>query len=151
MKQLFEKYKDIISYLVFGVLTTLVNIIFYWLCAHLLHLSTVLSAAIAWLAAIIFAYLTNRKFVFHSKAIKKKDILIEVITFFVCRLLTGLLDVVIMHVFVDKFGQPDMIVKIISNIIVILANYVFSKLVIFKADDQKETIKKSILYSKNKH
>lgn len=145
IKETIRKHKDILSYLLFGFLTTLVNVVIYWICAHALYFPTTQSAAIAWFAAVVFAYLTNRKLVFHSKAKKKKDVLIEIAAFFVCRLLTGLLDIIIMHVFVDKYGQPDIIVKIISNIVVIIANYILSKLVIFRKDNEKDTIKKCLV------
>ena len=145
VRQAIQNHRDIAAYLLFGFLTTLVNVVAYWVCAHTFHFPTTQSAAIAWLVAVVFAYLTNRKLVFHSKAKKKKDVLIEVAAFFVCRLLTGLLDIVIMHVFVDKYGHPDIIVKIISNIVVIIANYILSKLVIFRKDDGRDTIKKCLI------
>ena len=68
LRALFEKYKDVIAYLFFGVCTTVVNVVVYWLAAHPCGLGTMPSAVIAWIAAVLFAYVTNKKWVFHSEA-----------------------------------------------------------------------------------
>lgn len=127
-----EKHKDILSYIIFGICTTLVNIVVYWFCAHILHLFVVVSTVISWVISVLFAYVTNRKYVFHSQKSSYKDIVKEMFSFFSCRFLTGLLDVGFMFVFVDLFHMNDMIIKIVSNIIVIVLNYVASKIFIFK-------------------
>jgi len=132
IKALWNKYKDLIPYGIFGVLTTIVNIVVYALCAKKLGMSTVVSTVIAWIAAVLFAYFTNRKWVFHSKSSGVKAIAVEMASFFACRLLTGVLDVGIMKLFVDILGFNDVIIKAASNVIVIILNYVASKLVIFK-------------------
>ena len=134
LKELWAKYKDLIPYVIFGVLTTAVNVAVYALCARIFGLSTVVSTVIAWVAAVLFAYITNRKWVFHSKATGAAAILKEIASFFICRLLTGILDVGIMKLFVDILGFDDVIVKAASNVIVIILNYVASKLVIFKKE-----------------
>lgn len=85
---LWEKYQDIVPYAVFGVLTTIVNIAVYWFAAHLLTLSVMLSTVLAWIAAVLFAYITNRKWVFHSQAEMPDEILKEILSFFACRLAT---------------------------------------------------------------
>ena len=132
MRRLYEKYKDVIPYLFFGVCTTLVNIIAYWLCAHPFGMDVVPSTVIAWVVAVLFAYLTNRKWVFHSEAKGSKEILIELVTFFGCRLATGVLDWLMMFVLVDCLHFNDVLIKVIANVVVIVLNYVASKLVIFK-------------------
>ena len=132
IKQYWDKYKDVILYLVFGVFTTVVNIVSYWLCAHVLGLGVMASSVIAWALAVFFAYVTNRTMVFHSSATGKGAILKEIGSFFACRLGTGVVDWVIMFVFVTVLHFNDMIVKIAANIIVIVLNYVLSKFVIFK-------------------
>ena len=131
-KELYLKYKDILYYGIFGVLTTLVNIAVYWLMAHPLGFRTVPSSVIAWFAAVSFAYLTNRKWVFHSEASTGREILREIVSFFICRLATGVLDWVIMYVSVDILGWNDVWMKFFANITVIVLNYIASKLVIFK-------------------
>lgn len=132
IKELFIKYKKIILYLFFGGCTTLVNIISYYILAHILNLSVMVSTIIAWILAVFFAYISNRKLVFDSKAETKKEISKEIISFFSCRLLTGLFDLLGMYILVDKLKLNDMVIKIILNIIVIILNYVFSKLIVFK-------------------
>lgn len=132
MRMLLEKYKSIILYLIFGCLTTLVNIIVYWCCAHILSMSTILSNVFAWLLAVLFAYITNRRWVFESKKIKITEIMQEMAVFFGCRLATGIFDIVFMYIFVDIIHLNDLIIKVISNVIVIVLNYIASKMVIFK-------------------
>lgn len=132
MKKLLEKYKDLIPYAVFGVLTTLVNIGGYWICAHPLGLPVMASTIIAWFASVLFAYLTNRKWVFHSEAVGAAAIWKEIVSFFACRIGTELIDLAFMFIFVDKLGFNDMIIKAIANVVVIIVNYVASKFVIFR-------------------
>lgn len=132
LKKLFDKYKDIIAYGVFGVLTTIINIAVYWAAAHLLHLGTVPATVIAWIAAVLGAYLTNRKWVFHSEASGAREILQEILRFFAARLATGIFDWVFMYVTVDRLGWNDVAMKVIANIVVIVSNYVLSKLVVFR-------------------
>lgn len=132
IKKNVEKYKDIILYLFFGVCTTAVNVISYWCGAHLLKMDTMLSTIIAWCLAVLFAYLTNRKWVFHSEASGTLEIIKEIGSFFACRLTTGIVDWVCMYVFVEVLKCNDLIIKIIANIVVIVLNYVASKLLIFK-------------------
>ena len=119
-------------YFVFGVFTTVVNIVSYWVCAHVFGMSVMASTVIAWALAVFFAYVTNRTMVFHSSATEKGEILKEIGSFFACRLGTGVVDWVIMFVFVNVLHFNDMIVKIAANFIVIVLNYVLSKFVIFK-------------------
>ena len=131
LSELLQKYKSQLLYLFFGGCTTLVNVAVYGLCAHVAELSTTWSTVIAWVASVLFAYLTNRTWVFESRAGTARDVLREMGSFFLCRLATGLLDLAIMYVCVDRLGLPDMPVKLLSNVVVIVLNYVASKLFIF--------------------
>ena len=128
----FKKRIDIILYIFFGLCTTFVNMIAYWLFARQLKLDIMTSNIIAWVLAVLFAYITNRKWVFHSKASSIKEISSEIISFFGCRLATGIVDCLCMYIFVELIGFDDMIIKVVSNIIVVVLNYVASKLIIFK-------------------
>ncbi len=130
-----KKYKSIILYIIFGVATTLVNVIAYYLCAQIGHISVVPSTLIAWLISVIFAYITNKIWVFESKTKKLDEIIKEIASFFSCRILTGILDVLMMYIFVDQLHLNDMFMKIVSNGIVIVLNYVASKLLVFKKKD----------------
>lgn len=127
-----ERFKEIILYLIFGVLTTAVNIVVYFICSRFLHLEVLSSNIIAWLLSVLFAYFTNRKFVFKSKAEEISTIFKECINFFLGRLGTGILDTVIMFVSVDLLAFKDVVMKVLSNIIVIVLNYLISKLLVFR-------------------
>ena len=127
-----ERFKEIILYLIFGVLTTVVNIVVYFICSRFLYLDVLSSNIIAWLLSVLFAYFTNRKFVFKSKAEEISTILKECINFFLGRLGTGILDTVIMFVSVDLLAFNDVVMKVLSNIIVIVLNYLISKLLVFR-------------------
>ena len=132
MRQLFMKYRSLILYGVFGVCTTLVNIAVYWLSAHVLKLSVTPATAIAWFLSVLFAYVTNRKWVFESAQTGTKAVIGEMISFFASRLSTGLLDWLIMFIAVTKLGFADMPVKIASNILVIILNYILGKFIVFR-------------------
>ena len=136
ISELLQRYKSQLLYLFFGGCTTLVNIIVYGACAHLANLSTTLSTVIAWVVSVLFAYLTNRTWVFESRARSASDVLREMGYFFLCRLATGVLDLAIMYICVDRLGLPDMPVKVLSNVLVIILNYAASKLIVFS---QKES------------
>ena len=132
IKKFCDKYSDMIPYLIFGVLTTLVNIAAYWLLAHPLGLPTVPSTVIAWVLAVLFAYVTNRKWVFHSEATTRQEIIKEGVSFYLCRLGTGVLDWLGMYVMVVVLHWNDLIVKVALNIVVIVLNYVASRLIVFR-------------------
>lgn len=127
-----KKYWDVIPYLFFGVCTTVVNVVAYWICAHPLGLGTMMSTIIAWILAVLFAYVTNRKWVFHSEAHGAEAIGKEMASFFGCRLATGVVDWVCMFIFVEWLSMNDVIIKAAANFVVIVLNYVASKLIIFK-------------------
>ena len=133
--ELCKKYKSVILYLVFGVLTTVVNIVAYFLLDFNRLFNTVINTSIAWVVAVIFAYVTNKKWVFDSKVEGFKDNFKEMMSFFGCRIATGLMDVGIMFVFVDILRYDDMIIKIASNVLVVILNYVGSKLLVFRNKD----------------
>lgn len=120
--------KQIILYVIFGMLTTLVNIVVYFLFARLISINVVFSNVLAWFFSVLFAYVTNRKWVFQSQ---KKQVLQECINFYVGRIGTGLLDTCLMFVFAELLEFDDLLVKICVNILVIILNYVISKFWIF--------------------
>lgn len=124
--------KQLILYLFFGVCTTVINTICYGILYELLLVNNVLSTILAWLAAVIFAFVTNKVFVFESKRNNATEKLSEITSFFGCRILTGILDVVIMAVAVDYLRWNGLLWKLISNIIVTIINYIASKFFIFK-------------------
>jgi len=131
IKDLYLKYKEVVNYLIFGGLTTLVNFIVYFI-AKWIGIEEWISNSIAWVIAVVFAYITNKIFVFESKTTEKKEILKEISSFFTCRAFSGVLDIGLFWLLVEKFEFNDIIIKIILQIIVILLNYIFSKLWVFK-------------------
>ena len=122
--------KEVFLYLVMGVLTTLVNLVSYFILE--LFLSPTVSTAVAWFLSVLFAYVTNSRFVFNSNAKSFKEKFKELISFFLARVLSGAFVLGATYVFIEKLELNDYIVKIVINVLVIAFNYVASKLVIFK-------------------
>ena len=132
MSVLLKKYKMMISYLFFGVLTVLVNTAAYGLFYHRLGISNFISTILAWIAAVLFAYVTNKLFVFESHRDSFSGQCSEFFKFVACRALTGVLDVVIMVAAVDVLNRNAMIWKFISNVLVTVINYFASRFYIFR-------------------
>lgn len=132
MRDFYKKYKDIILYAFFGVCTTLVNVVSFGIISYTVNMTATLGAVIAWGFAVSFAYCTNRKWVFHSEAEGFCNIAREISSFFLCRLATGIVDWLCMWIFVDIYGLHDMLIKLLANILVIILNYIASKLMVFK-------------------
>ena len=121
--------RELILYILFGVLTTLVNIIVYFFFARLLSIHYLLSNVLAWFFSVLFAYITNRIWVFESK---NDNIIKECALFFGGRLFSGAVDTGLMYLFIDILSVGDIISKIVIQVIVVVLNYLLSKLVIFK-------------------
>ncbi len=130
-------------YLVMGALATVVNIVVYDVCYYLAGIPNAISNCIAWVVAAVFAYFTNKMCVFVTKAKDKKDLVREVTSFFGARLITLGFDEVIMIVTVDIWNWHAGLMKVIANIIVIILNFIFSKLFIFKQDNKKSEKEKT--------
>ena len=126
------RFKSIIMYGIFGVLTTIINIAVYYIFYNLLGISNVVSTVFAWVFAVAFAFITNKLWVFNSKSFDRDILKHEIPPFFGARLLTGVLDVAIMYFAVDLLHGNAMIWKLVSNAIVIILNYIASKLLIFR-------------------
>lgn len=131
VRALLKKYRELILYLIFGVLTTAVNYLAWWAMEPFFTTSTVPVTA-AWLISVLFAYFTNRRFVFQSKVTGSRALLKELTSFFAARILSGVLDLCFMWAFADWLRFDSRIVKLISNIFVVIFNYAASKLVIFR-------------------
>jgi len=140
LADIYEAHKEGMRYLVFGVLTTIVNIVvaaitYYFMFTKLSEeLRVNLSTIIAIIAAWLFAYITNKIYVFDSKTNNIKELLKEIVSFVSCRAVTGIVEIVLMNLFVTIMQFNYMLMKIIVNIIVIVLNFVFSKLFIFKKE-----------------
>ena len=125
---LYKKYKEIINYLIFGVLTTLISIVTYAIFTKVFHIDYLISNVLSWIIAVLFAYITNKIYVFESKS--KKNIK-EITSFFFFRVVSLIIEMIILYIFVDILHVDDLVTKIIAQIIVIVSNYVFSKVFVF--------------------
>lgn len=132
--ELYKQYKEIINYLIVGVLTTVVSLGVYYACVLTFldpenAIQLQVANIISWVAAVTFAYFTNRKFVFESK---NPDMLKEASAFVGARVATLLMDMLCMFIMVTCMGWSDKIAKLVVQVIVTVANYVFSKIFVFR-------------------
>ena len=119
--------------MIFGVLTTFVNLIVYALCTKLFSINYMISNIIAWILSVLFAYITNKKYVFKSKCDSNKKVVYEIFQFFKYRVLSFIIcDMLLLCLFVELLNMNDMIAKVIIQVVVIVLNYLFSKLFVFK-------------------
>lgn len=121
--------REIFWYVFFGALTTLINTVAYWILYYGISVSNTTSTIISWLLAVVFAYVTNKLWVFEKG---NKSTLKEATEFFLSRISTGILDLLIMYVGVELLLFEGGIIKILSNVVVIILNYLLSKLFVFK-------------------
>lgn len=131
---IYKKNKEVINYLIFGFLTTMINLAVYFILTVSVldarnSLELQIANVVAWIVAVIFAYITNRKFVFASKNSNKFK---ELGSFFLARVVTLLVDMILMYLGVNILNFNDKIIKVISQVIVIVSNYILSKLFVFK-------------------
>ncbi len=146
IKELILKYKELIVYVIFGGLTTVVNLVVFTVSGMALgDEKYLISNVIAWFAAVIFAYITNKLWVFESKSWDVKVLLKEIPSFFAARVASFVIEEIGLYIFVDLLSFNELSVKVLSfeiggeliakavlAVIVVILNYVFSKLVIFK-------------------
>lgn len=144
IKELYKKYKEIVNYLIFGVLTTVVSLVVYYGTVYTflnpenafqLQIANILS----WIAGVAFAYFTNRKYVFESK---ETDRVKEASKFVLARVTTLIMDMIIMWLGVTVLHFNDKIIKLISQVVIIVSNYIFSKLFVFKGKNKNESMRK---------
>ena len=141
--------REVLSYLLFGALTTVVSLVTFWLPDKLfsaigyqgvVHYVThsdknfayIEANVISWICAVLFAFVTNKRFVFESRATDKKTVLRELMTFVGGRLATLLVDTGLMVLFVTVLSVPEMIAKIIVQVVIVLLNYFISKWIVFR-------------------
>ena len=132
LTKLLKKYRDIISYLFFGVLTTVVNYVVYLPCYNLLGLPAVVSNVIAWVVAVAFAYVTNKPFVFRSHDWSAKTVVPELTKFVGTRVASGGMESAIIWIAVDLLGGNGNLWKLVTSVLVVILNYVGSKLLVFR-------------------
>ena len=118
-------------------MTTVINVVSYHISYEKLGISNVISTSIAWIIAVLFAFVTNKAFVFESKK-KNKEAIKEAANFILCRIGTGIIEVGMMWVFVDLLLLDGTVMKLITNIIIIVLNYVASKFFVFRREGNEQ-------------
>lgn len=132
LKALFHKYYDLIMYVIFGALTTAVNYLVYFPCYNLLGLDASVSNVISWVVSVAFAFLTNKPFVFRSHDWSPGVVWPELLKFVGCRVGSGALETAILFVTVDTLHWDGNLWKLVTSVLVVVANYVGSKLLVFR-------------------
>ena len=137
IKELYLKYKEIVNYLIFGVMTTVISLATYYICVYTFlnpnnSFQLQIANIISWIVGVAFAYITNRKFVFESKNQEKIK---EAGKFIMSRITTLLIDMFIMFLGVTILKLNDKIIKLVSQVLVIVMNYVLSKIIVFKKNN----------------
>ena len=129
---LLKAHKEVVTYLIFGVLTTLVNYAVYLPLYNWAHCSAALSNVMAWIVAVGFAFLTNKPFVFASHDWRAKTVMPELAKFVGCRIGSGLAETAIIFITVDFLHWNGNLWKLLTSILVVILNYIASKLLVFK-------------------
>lgn len=129
---IYNRYREQILYLVFGGVTTLISIITYAVFTELADINILIANILSWIISVAVAYATNKSVVFRSDKKGVAQVLTEALSFYAGRLLTLLIEEAILFVFIDLAKLPNMPVKIIAQIIIIVLNYIISKVFIFK-------------------
>lgn len=129
---LLRKYRELLQYGFWGVMTTLVNYAVYFVCTKSAGIDYLLSNVIAWGVAVLFAFVVNKVFVFQSKVWKGKALVWELGSFVSARVLSGVLETGLLWLFVEQLHFSDSVIKIVAGVLVVIINYFLSKLVIFR-------------------
>lgn len=129
---LWKKYRPVLSYLIFGVLTTVVNYAVYLPLYNWIHLSAAFSNAAAWVVAVAVAFVTNKQYVFCSRDWSVRTVARELPGFVGCRVGSGLMETAIIFITVDTLGWNGNLMKIFTSVLVLVLNYVGSKLIVFR-------------------
>ena len=127
-----QKHREIVTYIAFGVLTTAVNFLVFLFSRELLKLSATVSNIAAWILAVLFAFFTNKLFVFKSKSWFRKVVIPEFVKFVTCRIGSGIVETVFLFVTVDCINWNGTILKLIASGFVMVLNYFLGKCVAFK-------------------
>ncbi len=132
IRALLAKYQDVISYLIFGVLTTVVNFLVYYPLTNILGLDATFSNVIAWAVSVAFAFVTNKPFVFKSHDWSAKVVVPELYKFVGTRVGSGALETVMIFLLVNLLRSDGNVVKLVVSVLVVIINYVGSKLIVFR-------------------
>lgn len=138
---LYKKHEEILNYLIFGVLTTIISIASYAVFTNIFNISILISNVLSWILSVLFAFVTNKLYVFKSENISFKDSIIEAIKFYASRLFSLGVESFILYIGATVLHINDMIVKIFAQVLVIVLNYILSKIIVFKKDKKIDSKK----------
>lgn len=133
-EDIYKKYKEILLYLFFGGLTTIISIGSYSYCDIVMHMDPLVANIISWILAVLFAYVTNKIWVFNAETSGIYELGIEMFHFFTGRIFTLIVEEIILLVFINKLHFNSILVKVAAQIVVIVLNYVISKLIVFREE-----------------
>ena len=129
------KYKEVLLYLIFGGLTTVVSLVSFWIFVNVLGINVLIANVLSWICAVTFAYVTNAKWVFEARPETRGEMLRQFVSFYTGRLATLGVEELLLLVFVTLLGCNEMLIKLIAQVVVVVLNYVISKLVVFRKKD----------------
>lgn len=133
----YRKHKEVLLYLLFGALAMVVSIGSYWLCSEPLSMGVLVANIISWIAAVSFAYVTNRVWVFQQKTHGFGQLLAQMFRFFSGRVATLVVEELILWVFIEQLHFGNMAVKIVAQVVIIVLNYIISKFLVFRKGEKK--------------
>ncbi len=137
LKAFYLKYKEQILYLLFGTIVSIVCLGSHWIASEKIGLSTSTAYVISWFAAVVLAFITNKFFVFDSGKSSAGQSAVEIVTFLICRIFTGLFGGAFTVLTVDKLHFPEMLMRLTGSIIEVVLNYFLSKLIVFRKSSGK--------------
>jgi len=139
-KPFYEKRKDIVLYTFFGGLTTIVSFFTFWVCIDLVKMHELIANTFSWIFAVAFAFFTNRIWVFNSPTKTAKDFIKQFILFYAGRLFSFAVEMGIIYLFITLMGFNELLIKLAATIIVLILNYIISKVFVFRNKSEKNTI-----------
>ncbi|MCR5663428.1 MAG: GtrA family protein [Oscillospiraceae bacterium] len=138
LQPFWQKHRELLLYLFFGGLTTLLGIFVFWLFNRPFDLNELIANIISWILAVLFAYVTNATWVFSARPANVGEAARQLLSFYAGRLATLGVEELILFVFVTKLDFDSMLVKIVASVVVIILNYVISKLLVFRKKKEEE-------------
>ena len=137
---IYKKNEEILNYLIFGVLTTIISIASYAIFTNIFNIDILISNILSWILSVLFAFVTNKLFVFKSKNNSFKASIVECLKFYASRLFSLGAESLILHVGATILHINDMFVKVFAQVIVIILNYILSKILVFKKNKKSEKV-----------
>ncbi|WEG12194.1 GtrA family protein [Pullulanibacillus sp. KACC 23026] len=140
MKKAFHKWYTLITYLVVGGFTTLINIVSFWLLTVPIPVNYVIANTVAWVLSVLFAYVANKIIVFQSKTENKTETIREFVSFIGFRFVSYAMDLAVMILLISGLHMNETLSKILTNVVVLVANFIFSKWFIFRNAKEREAV-----------